>query len=123
MDWCFWAQVEFAFELMQVLALGFVKLSVLFFYRRIFCTIQGGAFDHINKIMIVISIAWMVAFFFSHLFSCGTSFYAQWGSIEDTLVHCKGSLLMENAFGISDFVTDAMVLVLPIPKVMKSFFQ
>lgn len=101
---------------MQVLALGFVKLSILYFYRRIFCVVKGDIFDWINKIVVVITIAWSVSFFFAILFSCGTSFYAQWGSIEDTMKHCKIGMPLQNGYGISDFILDVFVLIMPIPK-------
>lgn len=105
---------------MQVLALGFIKLSVLFFYRRIFCTIGGGVFDCVNKILLGVTAAWTLTFFFTHLFSCGKEITALWGPLKDTIRFCKNTLSMENGFGISDFVLDFLVLILPIPKVIES---
>jgi len=91
-------------------------LSVLYFYRRIFCTGKAGLFDYVSKVMIGLTIAWTISFFFALLFRCGTSFYAAWGSINEFRTKC---LFMEiqDGLGISDFLFDCIILALPIPKV------
>ena len=113
-------QVQSSFQLMQTIALGFVKLSILFYYRRVFNTpnIQRGIFDVLTKILIALTATWSIAFFFTLLFKCGTSIEAQWGTVVDLMEKCGSKFfLVEDAFGISDFLLDLAVLLLPIPKV------
>lgn len=77
---------------MQICALACVKLSFIFFYRRIFCTGNGKVFSAITIAMIVIIIAWAVSFNMALLFICNGHFAAMWTSIPDLNAHC-GSLL------------------------------
>ena len=65
-------QLEFAMFLMNVPALGFAKLSIIFFYRRIFNTGSNRAFNIVTKILIGVVTVWMLGFFFAFLFQCGT---------------------------------------------------
>lgn len=117
-------QVLWSFELMQICALACVKLGFIFFYRRIFCTGNGGkVFSAIAIAMIVIIIAWAVSFGISPLFICNEHFAAMWTSIKDLNTHCGRLLDWQLGYAISDFITDVMVLVLPLPCVtLHEFF-
>lgn len=113
-------KVEWAFELMQILSLASVKLSFIFFYRRIFCIGSGGAFSVITWIVAVIITLWAVSFFLGLLFVCGTHFSAWWTSIQSLNTYCHPTLDLEQAFAISDFITDLIVLILPVPSVCQT---
>lgn len=110
-------QIVWAMELLQIPALTFVKLSFIFFYRRIFCVGHQTFFNTITYIAMAIIIAWAVCFFFVILFHCGKNFAAWWTSIADLNMYCKESLDMQDAWAISDFLTDLIVVVLPLPQV------
>ena len=102
---------------MLVLALGFVKLSFMFFYRRIFRPSDSKHFDRIMFGVVAIVIAWAVSFFFAQFFACGMNFDYLWTTIPNERSHsrCVRTLILQNAFAISDFITDFVVLVFPLP--------
>ena len=73
-----------AFNLLQVLKLGAIKLSVVFFYKRIF---RGKAFEICSKSIIIIISVWTASFFFTIMFECGTGFKYLWSTLLDILTH------------------------------------
>lgn len=102
---------------MQIPALGAVKLSFIFFFRRIFVTGVGRVFRSVTTIIIVIITAWVVALFVALLVACRGDFAAWWVSVDDLNTKCIDTLELENAFAISDFILDLIVIILPIPQV------
>ncbi|MCJ1401060.1 hypothetical protein MMC11_004272 [Xylographa trunciseda] len=111
----------FAFTKLNVLGLGLVKLSIVCFYRRIFCSVgtQKDWFHWATLASIYIMIAWTISFFFAFLFSCGTNFYAQWGTNLDNIVACPAHQpLIIMGFTISDMIIDLFILFLPLPKIL-----
>jgi len=114
-------EVLWATELMQILSLGCVKLSFLFFYRRIFNTGHGKTiFNYFNLTMIAIIIMWTLGFFFGYLFECGTNFWAYYGGSQAyEVANCVKTTILNNAFAISDMLTDLIIIVTPIPFVVK----
>ena len=106
---------------MQVLELCFVKLSFVFFYRRIFYV--GNKFQPFNVVtalVIMIIILWTFGFFFAVLFACKGNFAAWWTTEATIISACVKTVQLEYAFAVSDFVIDVIVLVLPIPMVRNS---
>ena len=99
-----------------VIALGLIKLSVLFFYRRIFCPAREGKFHIITGVTIILTVVWAIGFFFAFMFKCGRHVSSSWGTIKDLTTQCAGFGLQES-FGISDFIFDLIILVMPIPRV------
>ncbi|KAI4121453.1 MAG: hypothetical protein LQ338_006351 [Usnochroma carphineum] len=112
-------QIEWAFQMIQILALGCVKLSFLFFYRRIFTTGISTWFNKATTGLIVIILVWTGAFFFALLFACKGTWSAWWGSVMDLSTKCVQTLKLELALVTSDFVTDVLVMVLPIPMIWR----
>lgn len=110
-------QITWAFMLLQIPALCLVKLSFIYFYRRVFCTGLTTIFKHITTVVIWIILAWGISFFFAFLFICEVNFAAFWTSIRALNTHCGGLLDLQLGFAISDFITDFFVLVLPLPMV------
>ena len=102
---------------MQICALCCIKLSVLFFYRRIFCIVKTGILHYLTILGIVLVSAWSVAFFFAFLLECGTSIDAHWGSIIESQSKCNDTFAIELGLAISDFIMDFLLLVLPLPTV------
>ena len=96
---------------------GLVKLSIVFFYRRIFCSFSRGAFDIATKIMIVIILLWTIGFTLALVFECGDRFWALFGSAQNLIQYCVKTLQLAQAFVISDVITDLMILCLPLPMV------
>ena len=98
---------------MQVAALGAVKLSFVFFFRRIFIVHVSRKFAIASTAMISIIIIWTVAFFFGFVW-CGTRFSAWWGPHFRT--ECTG-LSFENGLVLSDCIMDVLIMAMPIPMV------
>jgi hypothetical protein len=110
-------QVLWAVELQQILGLGCLKLSFLFFYRRLFCTGHQIWFNRATIFMIVIAIMWTGGLFLAYLFACKTDFWAFWYSVETVGIYCFNTLLFENALAISDLATDVIIFLMPMPMV------
>ncbi|KAF2203997.1 hypothetical protein GQ43DRAFT_478558 [Delitschia confertaspora ATCC 74209] len=112
-------QLEFAVQLLQLPAISCVKLSFLFFYKRVFCTPATTARIIIIWTTITLSAIWGIAFFFGFLFVCGTDFVAFWGIPLRFNAHCH-RLLAENIWlSSSDFVLDVLVFIIPLPLIWK----
>ena len=108
---------------MQILELGLVKLSFLFFYRRVFVTLttKNGAMGLLNLSMILIMLVWCIGFFFAYLFVCGTDFYAYYGRNQVfEKQHCVQTTMLNTAFASSDVIADFIILVMPIARASPS---
>ena len=109
-----------AFDLMQVPALASVKLSFLFFYRRIFNTGSVRTFNVLSMALIVIVTCWAISFFFAYVFVCKGHFSAFYDSTQAVeALYCVHTTPLNNGFAISDVITDLMIILLPIPQVQK----
>ena len=106
-----------------MLALGFAKLSFVFFYRRLFVTIRRTVFDWVTLATIGLVLLWTVGIFFINVFPCGTHISASWGSIKDIQDFCGNGLILSDAYVVSGLVTDALILVLPLPVVSLSIMS
>ncbi|KAK7965926.1 uncharacterized protein PG986_000203 [Apiospora aurea] len=96
--------------------LGFVKLSALFFYRRLFCTgSKITVFGYLVWITIVVVVLRLLVFELFAAFQCGTGF----SELPEGSMPYICSLVLPSSLGlaISDFLLDFWILVLPIPGV------
>lgn len=111
-------QTEFATQLLSVLSLVFTKLSIVFFYRRLF---RGKVFNIISITLICAICAWGVAFFFATLFEC-MPIEQVWKSLYGTPEHeekCYTYLPMFIATAITNMCMDVLILTLPLPMVWR----
>lgn len=93
-----------------------MKLSVLFFYRRLFTV---PAFRLISSIFIGITLAWGIGFTFAGIFQC-TPISTLWDKFETEYgSSCVNVQLFYLAFGISDLILDVVIFTLPMPYVCK----
>ena len=99
------------------MASGFIKLSVIFFYRRIFIVDNGEYFEWITRVVIFVLLLWTTSFTIAFVFGCGVDFSANWGSMKDQFTYCKAILGLDNAFIVSGSITDLIILGLPLPVV------
>jgi hypothetical protein len=101
--------------------LGCIKISVLAFYSRIFIVHRTGVLYWAINILIVLTVAWIIAFFFALFFMCDTRFYLLWGPYYKLAMLCSNgdALLIDQALAISDFGFDVIIFVLPLPKVRR----
>ena len=88
------------------------------FYRRIFCIGHPrNWFSILNTSLLVFVTLWTIAFFFDFMFSCGTHLDAMWSNVVALEEYCKGSTKGQMAYAITDFITDFLIICLPIPMV------
>lgn len=99
---------------MQILALATIKLSILFFYRRIF---RGRAFDIASWFLIGVVGIWAVTFFIAILAACGTSIAANFQTLGDLKTECVDTFEILIALAVSDVAVDLAILIMPIPLV------
>lgn len=102
---------------MLPLGLGCTKASIVFFYLRIFTPTKRSRTYSLFVASILIIVAMMIGFFLSTLFECGSHISAMWQSAEALETYCPDSDSYDYGFTISDFITDVMILVMPIPLV------
>lgn len=99
-------------------AIATIKISALYFYRRLFC-IKGMVkpFDRVTMGSIIIVTLWWVVFQFLTFFQCGTHFAAQWNGTR--IKYCTIQFPFFLGLVISDFLLDLWILVLPIPNILR----
>jgi hypothetical protein len=105
-------KVDFVMVFIEKFGFGAVKLSLLFFYKRIFDVLP--AFHRANNIAIAIVSAWIAGFAIADLTICRSELWRQWTwDQSENAQKCgdKGLLLL--LFAITSFLTDLMVLGLP----------
>ena len=93
-----------------------IKLSVLFFYRRIFFVERR--FIAYNNAVIAFIVAWFLAFMLADMFDCGLYPAEQWDPQSDA-GHCVNMTSLYLVFGVTDVVGDILVVVSPYPCVRK----
>ncbi|CAF9943701.1 MAG: hypothetical protein ALECFALPRED_000975 [Alectoria fallacina] len=106
-------------ELIQVPALGCIKLSFLLLYRRVFTNRVSRRFSWANWFMIAVIVAWMIGYFFTLLFLCGTNFKAYWTSSSTERDDCLPTKPVHLGYAVSDVITDVLTILVPIPEIWK----
>ena len=114
------AQIMFFALILLALALGFIKLSILSFYRRIFVTNRGTTTDIIIKLSMSVVSLWTVAFVLLTTFCCGTKFAANWASVSEQLQNCPVGSTNKYGLAVSDLMLDIFIFILPLPFVSLS---
>ncbi|CAF9908946.1 hypothetical protein IMSHALPRED_007544 [Imshaugia aleurites] len=102
---------EYAIQVIETLTFGAIKLSVLFFYRRLFV---GRPFNFLSWGLIATVLSWSIGFFFATVFECHP-ISAAWGTREQLYTECVKTHVKLDAFVISDPALDAIILALPMP--------
>ncbi|KAK0511778.1 hypothetical protein JMJ35_006351 [Cladonia borealis] len=108
-------KILFPALIILTLALGFIKLSILSFYRRIFVINRGSTMDIITKLSMSVILLWTIAFVLLTTFCCGTKFAANWGSIPEQLQNCPVGSTNKYGLAISDLILDLFIFILPLP--------
>ncbi|POS70126.1 integral membrane protein [Diaporthe helianthi] len=105
-------KTKYTFHVLGTIGLGVIKLSVLFFYRRVFAI---RAFYIVNNIFIGLTVAWTVAITFALAFQC-YPIHLFWDLFESEYAeHCVNVTQLYIAVAISDMVLDILIFLLPIP--------
>ncbi|KAM3067086.1 hypothetical protein ACMFMG_011759 [Clarireedia jacksonii] len=112
-------KAEYAMLVLSTPALGCIKMSVLFFYHRIFCPSRTGPARIVIIAMMILITLWTLGFGFTCIFPCKTDFSAWWGPTKDLIKKCISPFDLLFALTLSDFITDALVLIIPLPLLWK----
>ena len=100
---------------MQIVTLMTLKLTFLFFYRRIF---RGRVFNVASWFLIGVVVAWAIAFFIAILAACGTSIRANFQTLGLLKDECVDTFVILICLAVFDVVVDLAIMVLPIPSVL-----
>ncbi|KAL8828087.1 MAG: hypothetical protein Q9170_006753 [Blastenia crenularia] len=115
----FMEKVEFIIFVTMVPAYGFIKLSVIYFYRRIFVKgVPDSRFNIVTHISSVVVVIWTIVFFFMEIFKRGSKVEDNWGPLIKIKEGVSGAVLNNGLF-ISDFLTDLWIVLLPIPLIVR----
>ncbi|KAL7625751.1 hypothetical protein AAE478_004974 [Parahypoxylon ruwenzoriense] len=113
------SQIEWAYCQMLPLALGCIKASFLFFYMRVFAIQKKSATNKLLVGLIVLVVSWTLAFVFATLFECGRNFWIIWSSQRNFETRCPGTVKLIFTLCLTDFLTDIVILCIPIPLVLR----
>ncbi|GFN11073.1 uncharacterized protein AtWU_00869 [Aspergillus tubingensis] len=113
------ALIQYFADIVTVLAFGFTKLSILYFYRSIFCSRRTirTAFHSVTMCMIVLVLAWTIVFGFGMIFICGVHPDYAWGTIAVVTTECSLQVPLLEGYAISDFILDVIIWLLPLPRI------
>ena len=102
----------YAQDIIEKLAYGSIKLSVLLFYRRIFCTPR---FLKTNDIVIALTAMWTVSFFVVEIFICALHPAILWTykNAQEKKAQCADSSMVLLWFAITDVLGDIVILSMP----------
>ena len=100
---------------MQAISLGFAKLSIVCFYRRIFVMGSSKAFDIFTKVLLAVIVCWATAFSLCFLFACGSHVSAQWGAWTEVQKYCFNTEILDLFYVAADVAVDILLLIIPIP--------
>ncbi|KAF1961219.1 hypothetical protein CC80DRAFT_488548 [Byssothecium circinans] len=120
-------QIEFAVILMSLTALALIKVSFLLFYKLVFVYDKWRFFDPRNMLMnllIATIIIWDIGFSLTLILSCRgksgrVSTYWDTKTSKELTSKCINPFVYMYALSISDFITDAIIILIPIPMVWK----
>lgn len=105
-------KLSFAFIVLQPLALGFSKASILLFYRRVFC---GNVFNISSWFLLACVGMWSIAMFLASLLQCAGNTSDFW-TRQSTTARCH-ALPISGTFITFDVILDLAIMLLPIPLV------
>jgi len=107
--------LETSFDLIQIVALAFIKLSILFFYRRIF---RGKFFNYLSWGLAGFIIVCAISFFIAIIAACGTDIDANFETILTLKEKCVDTFVILISFSVFDAAQDLALLIIPIPFVL-----
>lgn len=116
------AQIEYFFLIFMSFTLGTTKLSILFFFRKLFVTHRRTFWDYFTLALIALVTLWTIAFVLASALICGSRAIAFWDFANIPVRHkyclnTEHTAIIERAYGGSDLVLDVLCILLPFPVV------
>ncbi|KAI9835786.1 MAG: hypothetical protein M1838_005222 [Thelocarpon superellum] len=102
----------YAWNLVYILDIGAVKLSILFFYKRVFAI--DPRTRTILFILMSVIVAWVVAYFFAMLAQCAPVQYF-WTRAAGAEGQCDNTYALYISENIFNVITDVFIYVFPMP--------
>ncbi|KAM7213671.1 hypothetical protein V8F06_010929, partial [Rhypophila decipiens] len=112
-------KVQYTYAILLPLALGCAKMSILFFYMRIFSVNTNSATHILLVIATVLMASWTIAFFFATVFQCKLDMWAIWNTANEFGAHCPDSMVIDVALCASDFAADLVLVAFPLPLIWR----
>ncbi|KAM7185744.1 hypothetical protein V8F20_011681 [Naviculisporaceae sp. PSN 640] len=112
-------KIQYIYAILLPLALGCAKLSILFFYMRIFSVNTNSATHILLVIAAVLMGSWTISFFFATVFQCKLDMWAIWSTVHDFGAHCPDSMVIDVALCASDFAFDLVLVAFPLPLIWR----
>ena len=113
--WVF--QSDYAQVILEKPMYAMMKLSVLFFFRRIF--LIQKRFRWYNDFLIIIILLWGLAYFLAEIFVCGGNPTVLWNPTSAGRSMCVNQTWLNFTFAITDVIGDILVVVTPYPCIRK----
>ncbi|KAI3335734.1 hypothetical protein F4824DRAFT_142947 [Ustulina deusta] len=106
-------KTRYAYEVIGAAGLCLIKLSVLFFFRRIF---RVRVFILVNNIVIGLTASWGIAYVFALAFQCPSP-SVLWEKLESEYAenNCVMVLPFYLSFAFTDLILDVIIFILPVP--------
>ena len=109
--------------MVEKLAFGFIKLSILFFFRRVFSGTRK--FDIMSWTLIAVTGLWMLGFFLATVAECNRHASSAWSFQEVSELYAKcvdiNALLL--SFTATDVAIDLAIFSLPLPNIWRLNMQ
>ena len=99
------------FNLMSPWTFGTAKLSVLFFYRAVFC---GRTFNILSRLTIGIVCLWIVVSFLILLLQCRSRPWIIYTSAVSVVKYCMSGFAIAISVSTTDVFTDLLILIMPV---------
>lgn len=106
-------KADYAQVIIEKFAFGSIKLSILFFYRRIFGRWSG--FLRLNRVLMVLIIVWTSVYAVGEILVCGTHPGIAWSHHDLADEKCMNHGIFLVSFAASDVFTDLLVIGMPLP--------
>jgi hypothetical protein len=108
---------KYAFQMTEKFCFGLIKISLLLLWKRLFGS--SKRFRMLCWVMIGLTVAWTLAFFFTTLFQCGTRWSLNWAPIGVFLTECIESLDVLTVFSATDILSDLIIIAMPVPLIWR----
>jgi uncharacterized membrane protein YuzA (DUF378 family) len=99
---------KYAFQTTEKIVFGLIKISILLLWERLFGA--SNRFRILCWVMIGLTAAWSLAFFFTTVFQCGTRWPLNWSPIGIFLTECIESLNVLTVFSATDILSDLIII-------------
>jgi len=109
---------------MSLTALALIKVSFLIFYKLVFVYDRWSIWNVRNlliNLMITAIIVWDLGFSLTLILLCRGNVRMYWSTstTKELTTKCINPLVYMYALSISNFITDAIIILIPIPMIFK----